>query len=77
MLGCVCGRLDRAFVLKQVSGFPAFLIVHSHLLALLRNNTGDSIALLLLTVAAYIVLKQMLDPVPRESVPRRMAAIAG
>lgn len=77
MLGCVSGRLDRVFVLKEVSGFPTFLLVHSHFFALLRNNTGDSIALLLFTAVSYIVVKHALDPRPWQSESRRVVSIAG
>lgn len=73
LLGLITGRLDRAFVLQDVSGLPAFMIVHVKFYDILRNNTGDGLGLLLLMVIVYLVLKNVLGWSRRETAFCRMS----
>lgn len=74
LLGLITGRLDRAFISQDVSGLPAFMIVHVKFYDILRNNTGDGLGLLLLVVMVYLVLRSVLGWSRRETAFCRMSA---
>ena len=70
LLGCATGRLDRIFVSGYLPGLPMYLLVHYNFYSLLRNNTGDVIGLMLITIAAYLVLKHVFDDTVKRQTAR-------
>lgn len=70
LLGAVVARLDVAYTRARLARVPWFLIVYANFYALLRSPLSESLAGILLTSIAWLMLRRRLTATPPKSAPR-------